>query len=504
MAIAILSEPVEYISAYNAVEYLVHDSGVTSTALCTATIQVQQDQNGEWLTIGTPNQNLFRGASYFKFNVSQFLKDFLTFDFPEQATSGVVISSKNSSCRLRVTFDYYELDGDGVYQLDSSVTSSTVKVFNSIMENDTLNDDFLLAASSSDQFLTKLKKHYIHEGDHIQFSAILDEDQQSGLKGVVRSYPLSGSPSNADVDVVPYDHSEKLWTTTGGDTPTTTPTFTGDSGVTIVYFPDSNGVQRVAVKMDASGYFVVAGTGNGKSIKFDLFAHASGNMRVTHQTGGLDDQTATGGTGYRTITMDDAVEAGSTSFRIQNLTGDVVYLLSAELVEEDSEEINNARCTLYLNEYDSTLSKVIVWLENTVGQHSEFIEVYMSNGCGVRLAWLNTYGAIEHYTFKGSKNVAASADKTRVLNEQSEGSRGIRTVFQESNDITTVYSEFLTDAEMEWLSEIVESREVWLVNAYDDKTLIDITTSSFPKESENLAQASVSFRLSNPKRLHNG
>lgn len=502
MALAILSEPVEYISAYQPIEYLVHDSGVTSTALCISEIQVQQDQSGEWVTIGSQNQNLYRDSSYFKFNVSQFLRDFLTFDNVESATSKVIISGVNSSCRLRVKFTYYEKDVDGVYQEDSNVTSSTVKVFNSIMDNNTLNDDFLLGFSSSDQFLTKQKTHTISEGEHLQLHAILDEDQQSGLKGVVRSYPLSGSPSNTDVDVLPYDHAQRLWT--GNEDLTTTPTFTGDDGISIVNFPDSNGVQRVAVKMNASGYFVVAGTGDGKLIKFDVFAHASGNIRVTHQSGGLDDQTATGGTGYRTVTMDDAVEASSTSFRVQNLTGDVLYILGANLLEEDNTTVKNARCVLSLNEYDSTLSKVIVWLENSVGQHSEFIEIFMSQSCGVRLEWLNTYGGIDSFSFTGSKNTETQSNKTKVLNEAQEGERGIRTVFQDSNDVVTVYSEYLTDSQMIWLSELVESKEVWMVNAYNDKTLVDVVTGDFPKDSSKLRQASVSFRLSNPKTLHNG
>jgi hypothetical protein len=77
---------------------------------------------------------------------------------------------------------------------------------------------------------------------------------------------------------------------------------------------------------------------------------------------------------------------------------------------------------------------------------------------GVRLAWVNRYGAIDYYTFPFIESRTLSGTKGRILSTE-----GWQTVTSEAQEWTTLTSEYEQADTLEWLAELLSSPKVWRV-----------------------------------------
>jgi hypothetical protein len=87
-----------------------------------------------------------------------------------------------------------------------------------------------------------------------------------------------------------------------------------------------------------------------------------------------------------------------------------------------------------------------------------------SAGSGVRLAWINRYGAIDCHTFPVRSESRVAGSRTRV-----ETPAGYRTVATATEQSTTLLSGPCDERTAEWLAEVFSSPAVWVVSGSSTK-----------------------------------
>lgn len=122
----------------------------------------------------------------------------------------------------------------------------------------------------------------------------------------------------------------------------------------------------------------------------------------------------------------------------------------------------------------------------------------------MRLCWLNNLGGIDYYTFKyisdSNKKIERNNYDRNLTYASTSESRGISTYRLNNYNTYTVLSEYLTDSENDWLSELSTSKEVYWMNGTNLIPVMltnDVYTYNVGLES---FQASVSLRLSRTNR----
>jgi hypothetical protein len=81
---------------------------------------------------------------------------------------------------------------------------------------------------------------------------------------------------------------------------------------------------------------------------------------------------------------------------------------------------------------------------------------------GQRLAWVNSYGAIDYYTFPAAAEFRSAGSRNRIGT-----SAGFRTVSTSAFRSLKLLSEPVDAAGAEWLSELFSSPAVWMVSGAD-------------------------------------
>ena len=118
----------------------------------------------------------------------------------------------------------------------------------------------------------------------------------------------------------------------------------------------------------------------------------------------------------------------------------------------------------------------------------------------IRFAWLNPLGGIDHYTFTGSKASQVDVDK-RDLFEKARAypfsSTDIKTGILKVDGTKNLFafSDFENTETYEWLSEIITSPYVWVVEDGDYIPVV-ITNKSMQVENEELVQLKLEYRKS--------
>lgn len=508
MAITITEQPSGIVSAYAPMILKMFDTSATSDGVIVATVEIN-DGTGRWKSYGQKTQYKYKNSHNFVFDVRQEAQRGVTFDYPNQSGSAIILAELNSAATVRVALEHFE-PVSGVMTSQSSTTSSSWVVCNTIPDDRTDTDltDYILNDDGSKLFLTRQKTQFLRDGEHLQFHFLWDESQL-GTDVTMRSYPLSGSPSNSTISLQAFDYETAAFEGIEGDTLTSSPTLT-TSNASLVRITDSLNKEWVGVQIDGSGsdYFQFANTDVGKKLKLEVFAMATGTIDVTFVGSGAGVTTLTvSSTGYTTFTT-GAIPASTTAIKVENKMSTVCYVTWANIVEETYSTITENRAILYIDEYDATLEKIELWVENDSTQITETLTVKMA-GCsnGKRLAWLSKRGTMEHYTFTWGDQSERSISKNEILSESTEPTgeqRGYRTPSAESIDMTTVYTRFETPETMQWLAEIAESPEVYLVNAYNDRVPVSVINSSFPLGGKRLVQGAITFKTSYNNIIQNG
>ncbi len=499
----ILQQPEEVVSAYAPILVEVSENTIVSTSTMVAVVQVQRDADERWINVGEKQQQAYRNAPIFRFEVSEFLQRELTHDYPYQEGSKVIIEYNESALNFRIQIKHYIA---GVYQ--TAIYSDTCTAVNTIPEDrtNTSLEDYIFVDADVNNFLTKNKDQILRKDEHLQFHFLWNEGQINTV-GKLKKYPLSGSVTTSDIDILAYSHETAAFQ--GFDTAGTlssTPTLTYTSAE-LARITGSDSKEYVGVKIDASNKYVdIPSTDVGDKFKFEVFMQEAGNIFLTFvdaSTGDIHACTV----GYNTKTSID-IPSGTTAIRVENKTASDCWLVYANIVEAGQDSMQLNRGILYVDEYDDTLEKIELYIQNDTDAVSEVLTVRMG-GCsnGKRLAWLAKSGTMEHYTFTWGDSSERNVEKSKILTEQLVPigeSRGIKTPFAQSQDVTTVYTYFETNDNMEWLAEIAESPEVYLVDSYDVRTPVDVITTNFPLGGRKLRQGSISFRPSYYNKIQNG
>lgn len=493
----IIEQPSGIVSAYHDQYLEVIDTAATDSGYVTVYIEYHNgDQN--WKALPHQSQKKYRNSNRFKFNLSAMLQEtVLGTDNVSAAASATLINYNNSAAHVRAKLEHFELSA-GVYVSQSTAATSAFIVVNAIV--DTVSD-YVIEQSSGNEFLTTLKEQEIRSGEHVQF-AFLWDDTQVSLRTAVKTYPISGSPTTAYKAITAFDYEYAGFYGIDGDTLTSSPALTTSNAV-LDYITSEGGEEYIGVNLDSAGHITFNNSDIGKKVRFEIFALATGSgVKITYNGAASNETLTVSATGYSILTG-TAIPSSTTSIKIENLTGDTLYLTYVNILDESYETVINNRAISYLNEYDATASKVEVWVDNDGSACSEIVTLNMRHvSAGLRLAWKALTGNIEHYTFTDFTTLSNSVEKKKIISEDSV--RGIKTTNTQSTDVYTVYSFFENADVMRWLSEVAQSPEVWLVNAYNDKVPVDVTNSSFPIDSPSLVQGSVSFQLSNVRTVHNG
>lgn len=500
-----ITQPDDIVSAYAPLVFEISENTTVPTSTMVAVIEVQRNADQRWVSIGEKQQQAYRNAPLFRFEVSEFIQRELSHDYPYQDGSNVLINYNESALQFRLLVKHYIA---GVFQ--TSTYSNQIVAVNTIPDDrtNTSLSEFIMQDAAVKSFLTPIKTHKLRKDEHLQFHFLFNEGQIN-TKAVMTKYPLSGSPSDHDIDILAYSHetaSFQGFDTNGTLTSTPTLSYTNAE---LARITGSDGKEYVGVKIDASDKYVeIPSTDVGDTFKFEMFMYESGNVLLTF----IDATTPTTDiiacdVGYNTNTS-VAIPAGTTAIRVENKTSSECWLVYANIVEASQNQIPLNRGVLYIDEYDPTLEKIELYIQNDTDAISETLTVLMG-GCsnGKRLAWLSKRGTIEHYTFTWGDASERNVEKSKILTEQLVPigeTRGIKTPFAQSSDVTTVYTYHETNEKMSWLAEIAESPEVYLVNSYNDRVPVDVITSNFPLGGRKLRQGSISFRPSYYNKIQNG
>lgn len=106
-----------------------------------------------------------------------------------------------------------------------------------------------------------------------------------------------------------------------------------------------------------------------------------------------------------------------------------------------------------------------------------------------RLCWINKYGAVDYYTFEGRSNSQFEVSKTRIYSAD-----GYKVTNSEANTTMLLYSDFEPLDTMAWLSEMLASPKIWLVEKDGEYSNIDITTQSVVYDSDDLLRLEINVR----------
>ena len=140
----------------------------------------------------------------------------------------------------------------------------------------------------------------------------------------------------------------------------------------------------------------------------------------------------------------------------------------------------------------------------------------------IKLVWLNELGGFDYFTFDGRvdkvRNIEKSNFKRKLKSYKSGsgytftyGDRGLTTYNTQSFDVWTARTRFLTQSELNWLSYIYDSTEVYILK--DNATLLPITLTNtdaqlFDKNNVGdmgrLYYYTIEFRPSNDRVIQRG
>lgn len=109
-----------------------------------------------------------------------------------------------------------------------------------------------------------------------------------------------------------------------------------------------------------------------------------------------------------------------------------------------------------------------------------------------RICWINKYGAMDYYSFEGSRQAQMQVSKTRIYS-----SEGYMVTSSEASKIITLYSRFEPEQTMTWLAEMLASPKVWMEGDDGDYTPVDITTQSVVYQDEDLMRMQIAVRSTN-------
>jgi hypothetical protein len=494
----IIEEPALIVSAYEEQIVRVIDPAATDTGYVVCTVEYHNG-DGHWRDLTPQSQRKYRNTNEFRFDISDVLKQVVTHDFPTESSSIVVIGQMNSISLCRIKLEHFELSA-GVYTSQSTTTGSSFKACNTIA--DTIAD-YYLDDGSTEEFLTTMKEQVIRENDIVQLAFLQQFGEVSSVAKIV-NYPLSGGSATNDISFDTPDNEFAGFY--GIDTnPLTASVSLSESNAVIAYTTDSSGKEYIGINFAATGYITFANTDVGLKLRIHCHALAVGSSIKVTYNGAASNETLTVAVGWNTVTG-GAIPAATTSIKIENLTGDVVMMAYANILTENASNILSERGVVVINAYDATDEKIEIYMYNDSAAISEVITYYMNTVCGgLRLAWLSSLGNMEHYTFTDNENTRLKADKKRILSGKGSATeRGIRTTDSRSNETTTIFTFFENADKFAWLSEIIESPEVYLVDSSNGRTLIDVVSADFPLVSPSLEQGSLTFRLSKFKGVQRG
>lgn len=157
----------------------------------------------------------------------------------------------------------------------------------------------------------------------------------------------------------------------------------------------------------------------------------------------------------------------------------------------------------------SLLSKLEVWAEYggslASNTHTYWIDETPRRD-PVRVGWVNQLGGADYYTFTGAKTAEVVTDKTqyqRDISPIAAGSRSLSVGAVSAYDEYEIISDFEPGENLQWLSGLLTSPEVWVVESSVAVPVI-ITTKTHPVKSDNLFQMKIKYRYSFDKLIQNG
>lgn len=128
-------------------------------------------------------------------------------------------------------------------------------------------------------------------------------------------------------------------------------------------------------------------------------------------------------------------------------------------------------------------------LRSLTGEVLDRITYRIEPSDGVRLAWINAYGAIDYWNFGTRRKTSTKFNREKIYTEQ-----GYSTTSLQADTTQTVSSRPMPQAQTEVLSRIFRAEAVWLIDG-ERVCPIDITTESVTTyDAEKLSSIQVEYR----------
>jgi len=484
MAITIYTEPDSIASTKIPIVFEVVSDATDITKKIVADVYYRRNQSKFYRLAGSKEQERYPERNFFRFNFQGMLDKLLTVDYSDGYT-GASTDYQNTSIEYYVVFTEYYPSSN--YVAHGSLTTSTyvatqVGVLPSETQSIASGSDWYLILGDTKKFLTNSPNTLpIREGETIQLG--FNTGVSSPKSKIEVTFNDNTSTTYTYTWTQSYTH--KLWDFTVDENEVVTvPSayIENLSGTSFLqYIANSDNVLYGGVKLVAANdvvdtvlpsYSLASG-----SVSFGCRIKAVGGTRdfeVYYWHGGVwnlsGSGTQTASTSY--ATFGEVMPAGTTKVRVKVIGASSNYILIPYMtISYSSTSIINRRSKIVLDSslIDSTVKQVSIWVtdssNNAISETKTFVVDREPVDLSTRFQFKNYRGEFDAFTFKFGHSESLEVEKVKFIKELPIGfsaqDRQLGVAYVNSDLVFTSYTDY--DVNVQWLSEILESEEVYVI-----------------------------------------
>lgn len=512
MAITIYNQPDTVCSVKSPIIFDVVSDSTDITTVILAQVFYRRNIHNFYRISGRKIDGKRSGYNYFRFNLAGTLEKLLSFDNQTGDTS-LNTSADNSAIEFYVKFtEYYPNTGFSAH--DTTTSSSFYAHNTALLVTETqgifTDSDWYMDGEADHRFLTNAPlNQYIRDGETIQFGFITS---YTTARAVFTKY-LNDGTSSSTTHTFTESKTHYLWDWTVDanedvtiGTPEASTTYiesiTAGGGSGYVYMPDNSNKMWGGVQLVANNDEFV--------IVLPVIAAASAVIEIVHKAltagstftvsyfySGVYNLSALGTQTSSTsafTTFSETLPSGTTKVKIKKTaSAGQINFPFADIVYANTSIINKrGQFNIDSTEFDSTVNYAEIYIDNG-GSAVRISEIRRLTRDGSyvdvtsRFKWVNPRGDMDSFTFKVGHNEEINVDKVTFIKELPVGftaqdrERGV--AFVNSDMVFTSYTEYMDD--LDWLKELLESKEVYL-DTDGVLVAVDVLTSAIDTDNHDL------------------
>lgn len=515
MAITLYAYPDSLTAARSNIVFDVVSDSTDITTRVVAELWYRRNLDEFFVRASRKSQSKRTGYNYFRFNFSGVIQSLLSSNYRSGST-GLYTMAENTAIQYYVRFtEYYPIpDPTPGTPVNSGVFyANNVGILPTETQGTFTGSDWYMDGVASHKFLTNSPSVVnIRASERITLG-FLTSYNDPAVK--LKEYKLNGSSAITSYTVdsgTDYEHYGWQWTVDEDEVVTTvtpatplsdSPYIEALSGTSFKkYMPDSDntmfgGIRLVAnndvvdivlpVVLSSSSFTTqIRRIAKTTSVNFETYYFYSGVWNLSSGS----PYTATTSFGDSS----ESIPANSTKIRIKKITATgELWIPWIKIKWEDNNIVfKRGQFTMDTTHVDSDTDKFEVYVEDGSSNVISEVKTFKVDTSLVeytaRFAFLNFRGEYDHFTFKNGYQEGLDVEKIRFIKELpigfSTSDKYTDVAFVNSDVVYTSATDYEENATLTWLKELIESKEVYLVQN-DTRYAVDILSSSVTHSHHN-------------------